>query len=104
MSRERRSPRQLVCALEALRERLAPETLLAEVQRVWHQTVGEAISVEAKPTAERAGIVTVSCSGSAWAQELDLMSPEIVARINRLLAGDQVSGLRCVVGPPRRMP
>ena len=97
MTPTRRSPRPLALALDALRGELAPETLLGEVQRVWHGTVGEAISAEAKPTALKAGVLTVSCSGAAWAQELDLMAPEIIERVNRVLARGQIVRLRCVV-------
>ena len=97
MSPARRGPRPLAIALDALRGELAPETLLGEVQRVWHETVGEAISAEAKPTALNAGVLTVSCSGAAWAQELDLMAPEIVQRVNCVLRRGQIARLRCVV-------
>ena len=43
---------------------------------------GTAIAGEARPTAERGGDVTVSCSASVWAQELDLMAPAILERLN----------------------
>lgn len=92
----RRGPHPLAPALERLRDGLAPETLLADVQRVWRAAVGDAIAVEAAPNAERAGVVTVSCSASVWAQELDLMAPQIVARVNELLGAERVGRLRCV--------
>jgi len=101
VSPARRGPRPLAIALDALRGELAPETLLGEVQRVWHETVGEAISAEAKPTAQQGGVLTVSCSGSVWAQELDLMAPDIVERVNRQLSRGQIARLRCVVQSPR---
>jgi predicted nucleic acid-binding Zn ribbon protein len=99
MSPYRRSPRRLVTALDRIRDDLAPESLLAEVQRVWRDAVGAAIALEARPTGERGGVVTVSCSASVWAQELDLMAPEIIGQLNRLLASGQVSRLRCVALP-----
>ena len=83
-------------AFGELADELAPATLLAGVQRVWPATVGEAIAAEAQPTAERGGVVTVSCSASVWAQELDLMAPQIIARLNSALADGQVQRLRCV--------
>ena len=101
MSPARRSPRPLGFALDSLRDQLAPETLLAEVQRVWHGTVGGVISTEAKPTAERAGVLTVACSASVWAQELDLIAPEIIERLNPRLSSGQIVRLRCVAGAPR---
>lgn len=102
MTSYRRGPRSIDSALVALADELAPGTLLAEVQRVWSQVVGEAIAAEAQPTAERGGSVTVSCSASVWAQELDLMAPQIIARLNGNLAHGAVQRLRCVaVGPLR---
>jgi predicted nucleic acid-binding Zn ribbon protein len=86
-------------AIEAVRDELAPETLLAHAQRAWPETVGPAISAEAQPTAERGGILTVSCSAAVWAQELDLMAPAIVERLNEALGGSRIERLRCVAIP-----
>jgi predicted nucleic acid-binding Zn ribbon protein len=87
--------------LNRLADDLAPETLLGAVQRAWPGAVGELIAAEARPTAERGGVLTISCSASVWAQELDLMGPEIVERLNRLLEGGSVTRLRCVATPPQ---
>jgi predicted nucleic acid-binding Zn ribbon protein len=96
----RRAPRQLGGAVDHLRDQLAPQTLLAEVQQAWPAAVGQAIAAEAQPTAERAGVVTVSCSASVWAHELDLMAPAILERVNNALGAQRVSRLRCVATPP----
>lgn len=96
MTYYRRAPRSLTTALGKLADELAPDTLLGEVQRVWTKAVGEAIAGEARPTAERAGVVTISCSASVWAQELDLMAPQIVSRLNTALSQGSVQRLRCV--------
>jgi predicted nucleic acid-binding Zn ribbon protein len=101
MTSYRRSPRALALALDPIRDELKPESLLADVQRAWRAAVGVAIAGEAQPTAERGGVVTVSCSASVWAQELDLMAPAILERLNALLRSDRVSRLRCVATPPR---
>jgi predicted nucleic acid-binding Zn ribbon protein len=83
-------------ALETLRDDLAPETVLADVQRAWPAVVGAAIAAEATPVSERRGVVTVSCSASVWAQELDLMAPTILGRLNARLGGARIERLRCV--------
>jgi predicted nucleic acid-binding Zn ribbon protein len=101
MTYYRRSPRPLALALDPIRDELEPDSLLADVQRTWRSAVGEGIAAEAQPTAERGGVVTVSCSASVWAQELDLMAPAILERLNRLLRSGHVSRLRCVATPPR---
>jgi predicted nucleic acid-binding Zn ribbon protein len=99
MTPYRRSPRPMALALDRIRDELEPESLLAEVQRAWRDAVGAAIAQEAQPTGERAGVVTVSCAASVWAQELDLMAPAILERLNRLLRTGSVSRLRCVTLP-----
>ncbi len=99
MRAHRRGPRPLGPAIEVIRDRLTPQTLLADAQRVWPEAVGEDIAGEAQPTAERAGVLTISCSAAVWAQELDLMGPVIVERLNGLLRGGQVSRLRCMAVP-----
>jgi predicted nucleic acid-binding Zn ribbon protein len=96
MSHHRRSPRALGIAVGDLRDRVAPDTPLAEIQRAWPVAVGAAIAAEALPTAERAGTVTISCSAAVWAQELDLMSVEILGRLNELVRTAPVQRLRCV--------
>jgi predicted nucleic acid-binding Zn ribbon protein len=84
-----------------VRDELAPQTLLAEAQRAWPEAVGPAIAAEAQPTGERAGVLTVSCSASVWAQELDLMAPVILEQLNARLDRGQIERLRCVSVPVR---
>jgi predicted nucleic acid-binding Zn ribbon protein len=98
MTYYRRALRPLDAAFEALRDSAAPPTLLAEVQRVWGDAVGTVIAAEAAPTAERAGVLTVTCSAGVWAQELDLMAPSILERLNDALASGRIERLRCVCG------
>ena len=86
----------MASALGGLADELAPLTLLAELQRAWPATVGEAIAAQAQPTAERGGVVTVACAASVWAQELDLMAPQIIERLNGRLRPGAVQRLRCV--------
>jgi predicted nucleic acid-binding Zn ribbon protein len=100
----RRSPRPIASALDELRDQLVPETLLAEVQRAWPEVVGEAIAGEVSPSAERGGVLTVACSASVWAQELDLMAPTILERLNRRLQRGRIDRLRCITIPLGREP
>jgi predicted nucleic acid-binding Zn ribbon protein len=99
--RRRPEPRPLSEAVTALADRLAPHTTLAEVQRVWPQVVGPVIAAQADPTSERAGVLRVTCSSAVWAQELDLMGPELVGRLNAVLGADAVSALRCSSAPAK---
>ena len=97
MSAHRRSPRPISLALGRLSEDWAPDTLLAQAQRIWPTVVGEAIAAEAQPVHERAGVLTVACSASVWAQELDLMSSAILEPLNAGLRHGRVTKLRCLV-------
>lgn len=97
----RRAPRPAGLAISALTDRLAPQTLLAQVQRVWPGVAGEVIAAEATPTGERGGTVTITCRSAVWAQELDLMGPDLVARLNAAIGAELVVGLRCSAAPPR---
>jgi predicted nucleic acid-binding Zn ribbon protein len=99
----RRAPRPLSVALEQLGRRAAPPTLLARVQAVWPEAVGAAIAFEAQPVSERAGTVTIACRSATWASELELLSPDVLAKLNRAL-GDSPDGplkaLRAKVAEP----
>lgn len=94
----RRAPRPLAHALDGLTEALAPVTTLARVQRAWEQTMGGAIAEAGHPTAERSGVITVTCADSVWAAELDLMSSWLIKRLNESLGAEVVQGLRCRAG------
>jgi predicted nucleic acid-binding Zn ribbon protein len=95
--RRRRAPRPLATAIGEALERAEPATLLAAVQRAWPAAVGEAIAREASPVAERSGVVTVACSSSAWAQELDLLGGRIVEKIRSNLPPETpLEGLRFI--------
>ena len=89
----RRAPRPVGAAVDALTGRLAPATVLAEVQRAWPRAAG-AFASEARPVAERAGVVTVACGSAVWAQELDLLAPRVVAALNAEIGREAVARLR----------
>ncbi len=97
----RTEPRPLSHAIATLADRLAPQTTLADVQRVWPAAVGEVIAAQAEPTAERDGVLTVTCSSAVWAQELELMGPELAGRINAALGAERVRSLRCSSARPK---
>jgi predicted nucleic acid-binding Zn ribbon protein len=76
-------------------ERAEPATLLAAVQSAWPAAVGDAIAREATPIGERGGVVTIACRSATWAQELDLLSGQILARIRSDLPdGGALEGFR----------
>lgn len=101
MSR-RLAPRPLAAALAGALGDARPAGLLAAVQSAWAPVAGTALAAAADPVSERAGTVTVACESGAWAHELELLAPDLAARLNEQLerAGEQgrVERLRFVVG------
>jgi len=94
----RLAPRPLSAAVDRLTADLAPATTLARVQRVWGQAAGATIAEAGLPTAERNGVLTITCSDAVWAQELDLMGSNLVSRLNEALGEELVQRLRCRTG------
>jgi predicted nucleic acid-binding Zn ribbon protein len=94
----RPAPRPIATALERFTSALAPTSTLARVQEIWERTAGPAVAAAARPTAERDGVLTVTCVAAVWAQELDLMGAELVPRLNAALGGDHIRELRCRTG------
>jgi predicted nucleic acid-binding Zn ribbon protein len=92
------APRPLSTALQSLTATLAPATTLARAQEVWERTTGPAIAAAARPTAERGGVLTVTCVAAVWAQELDLMAVELVQNLNAALGEEAIRELRCRTG------
>jgi predicted nucleic acid-binding Zn ribbon protein len=96
----RRAPRPIAAALEGVVKRVEPATLLARAQGVWGEAAGPALAGFARPVTERDGVLTVACDSAVWAQELELLGPDLLARLNAAL-GDaypaRVGRLRFVV-------
>jgi predicted nucleic acid-binding Zn ribbon protein len=93
MSR-RRAPRSATAALRSALESAAPKTALASLQSVWAELVGDRIAAVAQPVSERGGEVTIDCSDSVWAQELDLMQGQLLERLQERLGERAPQSLR----------
>jgi predicted nucleic acid-binding Zn ribbon protein len=96
----RRAPRSLGTALRDLTRQLEPASPLARVQGVWSEVVGDVIAAHCSPVAERDGVLRVGCDEAVWAAELDLMAPEILARLERAGVGPSITALRCRADAP----
>ena len=101
----RLAPRALSVALEGVVREAEPATLLARVQAVWPEVAGLGMFASAAPVSERDGVVTVACESAVWAQELELLGPDLLTRFEDALAvergrppGGSVKKLRFVVG------
>jgi predicted nucleic acid-binding Zn ribbon protein len=82
----RGSPRPLATAVRRARTQAEPQTLLAAAQSAWSAAAGRRVAAEAEPVAERDGVVTIACRSATWAQELDLLGPELLERLNGALS------------------
>lgn len=90
--KRRRNPRPVAFALDSLGDRLEPATLIAKIQRHWPAIAGSFASCT--PAYEREGELTIDCGSAVQAQELDLMSELVVARLNEALGQPAVKRLR----------
>jgi predicted nucleic acid-binding Zn ribbon protein len=74
---------------------------LARVQAAWPTVAGPVLAAEAQPVAEREGVVTVACSSAVWAQELELLGPDLLAGLTahgELSGAGRIERLRFVIG------
>jgi predicted nucleic acid-binding Zn ribbon protein len=98
VSPSRHAPRPISLALEGLTAAVAPASTLARVQACWASAVGAAVAAAASPAAERDGVLTVCCEAAVWSAELELMSAELLPRLNAALGEELLHKLRCRVG------
>jgi predicted nucleic acid-binding Zn ribbon protein len=77
---------------------VAPDTLLARVQAAWGEVAGARLGWAAAPVSERDGVVTLACESGVWAQELELLAPDLLARLEAALGAPSVTKFRFVVG------
>jgi predicted nucleic acid-binding Zn ribbon protein len=94
----RLAPRPIGKALEDALPDARPAGLLAEVQSAWPAVAGTALAAAAVPVSERAGTVTVACESAVWAQELELLGPDLARRLDEAVSGGRVERLRFIVG------
>ena len=94
----RLGPRPLALSLARAVEAARPATVLASVQSAWPGVAGAVMASAAEPIREREGTVTFTCESAVWAHELELMAPDLAARLNEALGAQRVERLRFTVG------
>ena len=111
----RRSTRSLSSASDALASWLGSQDLAQQLRphmaRVhWAPVVGEQIAAVTQVTSVRDGVLTVRVKHSVWSNEINLLSDDILRRLNLELGGRlitklhlEVTGLE-PVSPPRSEP
>jgi hypothetical protein len=68
--------------------------LLAVVTGLWSRVAGRAIAEQARPAAFSAGTLTLSSDSESWAVQLQALSGEICAAVNKALGQHLVKHLR----------
>ncbi len=81
----RLAPRSVAKAIRLARDRAAPQTGLAATQALWAEVVGPAVAAAAEPVSERGGTLVVRCESAVWAQELEMMGPQLLERLRERL-------------------
>lgn len=94
----RRAPFPVAELLDRFTRDAQPASALAELQRRWTEVAGETIAGWARPVSERAGVVTVECDDSVIAHELEMIKPELLAKLREQLGDDAPRDLRFRAG------
>ncbi len=64
----------------------------------WAELVGDAVAEHTTPESFDQGVVVVRCASSAWASQLRLLTPQLLARLNDSLGQGTITRLR-ILGP-----
>jgi predicted nucleic acid-binding Zn ribbon protein len=101
--RHRRAPRSLSFALANVTAGLEPATGVARVQGCWAEAVGGPVAKVSRPVSEQEGVVTVACEDAMWANELELMAPDLLERVYAALGDRPLRQLRFKAGDFRAL-
>jgi hypothetical protein len=98
--RRRRAPEPIASTLGSIIDRLDSEGHFAIVRLVqaWPEIVGKAIARRTEVIELKFHTAVVRVSGAMWIQELNLLKPEILARLAARVGDDAVRDLRFVQG------
>ena len=65
---------------------------------IWEKAVGKGIARHARPAGMRGKKLTVMVDSSAWMQQLSLLKPEIMGKVNQHLREDAVESITLKLG------
>jgi len=95
MTRQQRPPMKKAAAAGTLLNQFLEQSGLSgklrayESWQVWNEVVGQQIAAHAQPAKIRDGVLEVRVDQAVWMQQLQLLKPKILARLNERL-GEQV--------------
>lgn len=104
MRRRRKRLERLSGTIESL---LASRGLVSRLKEyrvlgAWDRAVGAVIAEHARPATIRGGKLTVIVDSSAWMQQLTLLRPEIIAKLNSVLGRPAVEAITLRIGEIER--
>ncbi len=70
----------------------------------WEEAVGPDIASATQPVSLRSGVLTVWVRNTTWLQELHAQRQQLLMRVQRVVAGAEVSELRFKQGPRGAVP
>ena len=71
----------------------------ARAYLAWTRASGAAVAAVTAPRSLSAGVLTVGCPSSIWANELTYLGAQILQQMNELCPGHTVRRLRFIVAP-----
>lgn len=98
-----RDPQPMSAAVDALLRRMgwAERIEVASVTSRWREVIGDRIADHCEPVTFEDGSLTVKATSTAWATQLQMMSGQIIHRINEEFGKEIVTELK-VLGPATR--
>lgn len=73
-------------------------TVMGGLATRWAELLGSGIAGHSRPDSIRGGVLTVVVDSSTWMNQLSLLSPDIIKKLNDGLAGEPVTELRFRTG------
>lgn len=97
---EGRQPKTIASTMDSLIQSFGWENKIAEGELFanWSELVGDKVAENSFPEDLAKGILTIRCKSTAWATQLRIMSPEILANVTAKLPELEVKELR-FIGP-----
>jgi predicted nucleic acid-binding Zn ribbon protein len=83
-----------------LRQMKRPEAAVAWLAGVWPTVVGTTIAAHTRPVRCSAGCLEVATDGKPWQMQLETMSGEFCAQVNRNWGGNLIHEIRFVAARP----
>ena len=65
---------------------------------VWQKAVGPKISVQTRPDKLKRNTLFIKVSSSVWMQQLHILKPEIIEKINQLLGKELIKNIHFSIG------